>query len=128
MANVSTVSTKPQVGNRFGTDKIVQANRELTDQRALNATINRVNRVRESYRAVHKEGARAGNSIREKGRVMASTGAERAQELRTMVEEGVSDVTNGTAKSIGNKTALIQARNQGPSVEVGKGTNFDAES
>lgn len=128
MPGISTIASGPTLGNRFSTEKIVNASNDVMEQMSLKATINRVNKVRESYDSVVSEGARAGASIKEKGKVMASTGAERAQQLRGIVEEGVSDVTNSTSKSVGNKTALVQARNQPTAIETGKGANVSTTS
>ncbi len=128
MPKLSTVAIGPQLGNRFATKAPVKANNDVMDQLSLNATISRVNRVRSQYSAVIEEGKRVAGTINEKGEVLASSGSERAQELRDIIDKGITSVQKNSSQDVAGKTALIAARSQADMFESGKGTNVNVET
>jgi hypothetical protein len=124
------------VENRFGTSNAARGLKDMADQRNLNATINRIKTTKAAFDAVPGEGERISGAVREKGKAMATTGAERAQELRKVMDKSVGNVEQGTAKAMSGQVAQVQAHNQqiAPTgglitpVETGKGTNMDTKS
>ncbi|MBI5185001.1 MAG: hypothetical protein HZA01_04655 [Nitrospinae bacterium] len=145
MPKVSPFPTGPQVGNRFGSSAAASSLKNMLDQRTLNATISRINETKAAFDAVPKEGERISSSLNEKGKTMAATGAERAQQLQASMEKTVGNLQRGTAKDMAGQAAMLQAHSQpldpgggmanpidtgkaANSVEIGKGTNVNTQS
>lgn len=145
MPKVSPFPTGPQVGNRFGSSAAAGSLKNMLDQRTLNATINRINETKAAFDAVPQEGERISGSVHEKGKTMAATGAERAQQLRETMDKTVGNLQRGTAKDMAGQAAMLQAHSQmgdtvggmvnpidsgkaANSVEIGKGTNVNTQS
>ncbi len=128
MGKISIFSSGPQMGNRFSVKAAVQSGKDVTDQMSLNATIERTQKVRARYDAVPQEGKQIASGINEKGDAMASTGAERAGQIRDMLDQSISGVQQNTSKDVAGKTALVQAVSQASAVETSKGSqiSFDA--
>lgn len=121
MGKVSTVSTGPQLGNRFATGEVIKAMKDVSDQQNLNSTVNRINNIKSAYDRIPSEGQRVADTVHERGKIMASTGADRAQQLRTIMDKSIGTVQQSTSKDMAGKTALVQASNQASVVESGKG-------
>lgn len=136
MSNVSSFPRGPQVGNRFGTSNAASGLKDMADQRNLNATINRIKTTKAAFDAVPGEGERISGSVHERGKAMATTGAERAQELRKVMDKSVGNVEQGTSKAMSGQDAQVQAHSQqvAPAgglvtpIETGKGINMDTKS
>ena len=128
MPRISTVSSGPQLGNRFATKAAVQSNKDVIDQLNLNSTISRVNKVRSQCDAATEEGKRISGDINKKGEALVASGSERAEELRNIVSEGISSVQSNSSRDVAGKTALIQARSKADMFESGKGTNVNVET
>lgn len=145
MPKVSPFPTGPQVGNRFGVSAAANSLKNMSDQRTLNATINRINETKAAFDAVPQQGERISGSVHEKGKAMAATGAERAQQLRETIDKTVGNLQRGTAKDMAGQAAQLQAHSQpvdpgggianpidtgkaANSVEIGKGTNVNTQS
>jgi hypothetical protein len=101
--------------------------KDVTDQATLNSTINRINNVKSAYDRIPGEGQRVSDGVREKGKIMASTGAERAQQLRGIMDKSIGNVQRNTSKDMAGKTALVQASNQAGAIESGKGNSVSTQ-
>ena len=126
MPGVSSVSSGPQVGNKLGAESAIKAQKDTFDQVSLKSTIKRVNNIRSKYAAVPDEGQRLASRIHEKGNSLTSIGAERAQQLRTLVDESISGSQKNSSQAVAGKTALVQARSSLGSAESGKGGSINS--
>ncbi len=125
---VSMYSSGAQVGNKLGSKAVVQANKDVIDQLGLSATISRVKNIKAQYRAVPQEGKRVSEAVQQKGRTLASTGAERADQLRNIVDKSIGQVQTGSSKENSRKTSFIQSLNTPPPIEAGKGSNLNSSA
>jgi len=135
MPNVSPVPTGPQTGNRFGTQEAAQGIKTVVDQMNLNSTIQRVQNIRAAYKAIPEQGKQVAQTFHERGAMMASTGSERADQLRSIMDKTIGGVQEDTSQDMADKTALVQAVNQvggggggGSSIETGKGTQVNSKT
>lgn len=118
----------PQIESRLGNKNVSESQSNVYDQMNLSSTINRMDNLRAQYRAIPQEGMRAADSIQNRGEAFAQNGAERAEQLRDVVNQSIGKVSSQSSQDVANKTAVVLARSQPGTVESGKGSNFDSDA
>ncbi len=120
--------TSPKAGKSVLGKGGVEAINDGIQKRSLKSTINRARRVKSQYRQIPAEGQRVSENVQEKGRTLALVGEERADQLRSIIDEAVGQVMQSSSKDNSMKTALIEAINAPSPVEAGKGTNLSSQA
>jgi len=128
MPKINTISRAPQISNRFSSPAAVKFSKSILDQGALNATIKRIKNVKAAFANIPRQGQKVSDANHKKAKILASSGADRAKQLRGIIDKSVGNVQQSTSQDVAGKNALIEASSRASTVESGKGGRVNSKN
>lgn len=130
MPRVMAVETGPVIGNRLSTEAAAQGIRNISDQKVLNATIERINKTKTAFNAVNEQGKQIAGSIKETAGKTADEAAKNADQLKNILAKTISTLHDSIAKTQQTNIALYEASSTGGgagAAETGKGAKINVQ-
>lgn len=126
MPRVSAVDTGPFTGNRLSTEAAAQGIRNISDQKVLNATIERINKTKTAFDSVNEQGKRIAGSIKETAGKTADEASKNADQLKSILDKTISTLHDSISKTQQTNTALYKASSTGGGAAAGAGAGAAA--